>query len=226
MSVPTTPGSPESPPPSRLAQSKAFRRVVALLAVTLALTGVGFLVYPFATDVWAGVKQTRMEQQFADPGFRAAYRHGNIQEGQGVTRLRIPKLGVDVMVAEGTSEKSLSTGAGHYADTPLPGQKGNVGIAGHRTTWGHPFRHLERMRQGDHVILQTPFATYTYTIAPPFEGHDNPWAVAPTTYPVVGDQPVGHWLTLTTCDPPGSAQRRLVLRLELTKTKWTSGRTS
>lgn len=192
------------------------RRLVAGFAVVLALAGVGVLLRPLATNLWAHYRQGRIDRQFDDAQFRHNYRAGVIDVGDGLTRLRIPRLGVTVMVAEGTSGKALRTGAGHYTGTPLPGQPGNVAIAGHRTTYGHPFQHLERMKPGDIVSLKTPFAVYTYTVVPPFGGHGNPWAAAPTDYDVVASQPVGRWLTLTTCHPPGSARQRLVLRLRLT----------
>ncbi len=120
-------GRPESPDASgtgRAAQSrgaKALRRLAAALAVILALAGIGVLCYPFATNVWASHRQESMRQVFGEPGFRRVYRQHELKIGEPFARLRIPKLGVDVMVVQGTSQSVLRTGAGHYVDTPFPG---------------------------------------------------------------------------------------------------------
>jgi sortase A len=113
---------------------------------------------------------------------------------------------------------ALRAGAGHYVTTPLPGEVGNVGIAGHRTTFLRPFNRLDEMKPGDIVTLETPFAVYTYKTVQPFDGHANPWVVTPNDFSVVS-QGTGHLLTLTTCNPKGSARQRLVLRLSLVGSK-------
>ena len=61
----------------------------------------------------------------------------------------IPALNVDTVVVEGTGATALRAGAGHYPNTPLPGEEGNVAIAGHRTTYGKPFANLDRLAVGD-----------------------------------------------------------------------------
>jgi sortase A len=134
-----------------------------------------------------------------------------------LTKLIIPKKGIDlkVLVVEGTTPAALRAGAGHYPGTPLPGELGNVGIAGHRTTFGRPFNHLDEMRPGDEVLLETPFKIYHYVAVQPFAGHANPWVTTPKDFGVVQNVPGRHFLTLTTCNPKGSARQRLVLRLEL-----------
>ncbi len=78
------------------------------------------------------------------------------------------------------------------------------------------------MKPGDVVYLITPFDKYTYAVVPPFDGHSNPWVVAPDDLSVVAQTGVlgtGHWLTLTTCNPKGSAAQRLILRLTLVRTQ-------
>ena len=139
--------------------------------------------------------------------------------GQGLTTLRIPKIGVDAVVVEGTTPSAVRAGAGHYVDTPLPGEVGNVGIAGHRTTYGRPFNRLDELRPGDTAELETPFDVHTYRVAEPFDGPGNPWVVAPTDYGVVGQDVSGSVLTLTTCHPKGSARQRLIVRLELVESR-------
>ena len=69
------------------------------------------------------------------------------------------------MVVEGTGASALRAGAGHYPNTPLPGEEGNVAIAGHRTTYGKPFANLDRLKPGDEIILETPVGKYTYKVS-------------------------------------------------------------
>jgi len=191
-------------------------RLVSLLSVLFLLGGVALFAYPNATDVYQQSRQSTLQNQFDDPAFPQAYTTRSVQVGQGLTRLRIPKLDVDLLVVEGTTPSALRAGAGHYAGTPLPGDPGNVAIAGHRTTFGRPFSRIDELRDGDTVLLETPSADYTYRVLPPFGGHANPWPVQPTDYEVIGAAAPDHSLTLTTCHPKGSAKQRLILRLALT----------
>jgi sortase A len=172
------------------------------------------LGYPVYTDFVAARHQHALAADFTSPAYQRAYRAHAIKTGQGLTRLRIPKLGIDVMVVEGTTPAALEAGAGHYPGTPLPGEAGNVAIAGHRTTYGRPFNRLDELGPRDDVILDTPIGEDVYRVVPPFDGHPNPWVVGPDDFSVVAQRP-GHWLTLTTCHPKGSDLHRLVLRLRL-----------
>ena len=97
---------------------------------------------------------------------------------------------------------ALRAGAGHYPQTPLPCEPGNVAIAGHRTTYGKPFHNLDLLKPGDTIVLETPIGSCTYKMVPP------PFIVAPTDTSVVDPTPVPT-LTLTTCHPKGSARQRL-----------------
>jgi sortase (surface protein transpeptidase) len=76
------------------------------------------------------------------------------------------------------------------------------------------------MRAGDSVVLITPFQKCTYRVVKGFDGHANPWTVLPNDISVVSQDGVlgtGHWLTLTSCNPLGSAAQRIILRLTLVK---------
>jgi sortase A len=221
----TTPPVPERPRPARRLAGDALRRpggrrALSVLSIVLALAGVGMFAYPFATDLWSARIQSKLRNQFNDPNYRDAYRQRQIKVGQGLTRLSIPKISLDVLVVEGTTPAALKAGAGHYVNSPLPGEAGNVGIAGHRTTYGRPFNRLDEMRAGDVVFLDTPFARYEYKVVPTFDGQPNPHPVLPTDFHVVSKppDPNAHWLTLTTCHPKGSARQRLILRLTLSRT--------
>jgi sortase A len=224
-----TPPVPERPRPARRLVGDSLRRpggrrALSVLSIVLALAGAAMFAYPFGTDLWSARYQSRLRSQFDDPKYREAYKLRQIKVGQGLTRIVIPKLGLNVLVVEGTTPAALKAGAGHYVGTPLPGEAGNVAIAGHRTTYGRPFNRLDEMKAGDVVYLDTPFARYEYHVSPAFPagtpgGTVNPHPVLPTEYGVVAapSDPNAHWLTLTTCHPKGSARQRLVLRLELAR---------
>ena len=192
---------------------KTGRIALWFLVIALALGGIGFLTYPLVTDVWAHRIQHRLTQEFSSPQEKQLFLHP--VEGSPLTRLIIPRLHVSIIVVEGISGNALRAGAGHYPGTALPGAaSGNIAIAGHRTGFGEPFRHLERMTKGDEVDLVTPFGTYKYVVIGPFDGHGNPWITAPTDWSVVGPTPVAS-LTLTTCDPPHTSLNRMIVRAVL-----------
>jgi sortase A len=174
----------------------------------LAVVGLGSLAYPLATDLLQQRIQHRLAAGLSSPETSAAYRAGNVGVGHGLTRLRIPAIGTDVVVVEGTGRSALRAGAGHYPDTPLPGRPGNVAIAGHRTTYGKPFADLDRLRAGDLVGFETPVGPFTYRVVA------GPRPVDRGDLSVVAWSP-GSTLTLTTCHPKGSARQRLVVRAEL-----------
>lgn len=198
------------------------RRSVSLFTALMLLSGVGMFAFPAITDLWGNLRQRYVQDQSSQPGYQTLYLEHKVKVGEGLTRLIISndRVHVNVMVVEGTSLAALQAGAGHYVTTPFPCEQGNVGIAGHRTTYGRPFNKIDEMRPGDTVVLVTPFARCTYQVVPGFAGHSNPWVVLPNAYQVVGQQGVlgtGHWLTLTSCHPKGSDSHRIVLRLKLVK---------
>lgn len=193
------------------------RMFLWFVVASLALSGLGLLLYPVATDLWADKVQGDLQGQFADHSLEEiqAYKTDNVKVGQALTELRIPKLGVEVIVVEGISGNALRAGAGHYPTTALPGDAtGNVAIAGHRTGFGEPFRHIDKLRPGDRIELDTPIGRYIYEVVPPFDGHDNPWITHAEDWSVVSTtaEPT---LTLTTCDPPGTSLNRLIVRARL-----------
>jgi sortase A len=198
------------------------RQGVSVLSLVLFLAGVAMFAYPVGTDFYARYRQDQLQSTFSDPKIQQAYLDRKIGIGDGLTLLRIPKLDVKILVVEGTTPAALRAGAGHYVGTPLPGEAGNVGIAGHRTTFQRPFNRLNELRPGDVVTLETPFATYTYKAVPAFGGHANPWVVKPSDFSVVS-QGSGRLLTLTTCHPKGSARQRLVMRFALAETELKDG---
>jgi len=188
-----------------LRRRRWLRHSLSFASVVIGLVAVGMIGYPFYTNLYADRRQDQLERQFASDDLRQAYRDGQIQEGDSLTRIIIPAIDIDVVVVEGTTPSALRAGAGHYVSTPLPCEDGNVGIAGHRTTYGRPFHNLDLLTAGDEIILQTPVGECRYAVT-----EDSPLIVRPTDVTVI--QPtVEPTLTLTTCHPKGSARQRLVI---------------
>ena len=227
----TTPPVPADPRRVRALMGDALRRpggrrAVSVLSLVMFIAGIALFAYPLGTDLYSRYQQGNLQDAFEDPAVRDAYRLKQIKVGQGLTRLKIEKLGVDTLVVEGTTPAALRAGAGHYVGTPLPGEVGNVGIAGHRTTFGRPLNRMDELGPGDVVTLETPLAVHTYRAVPAFDSHANPWVVKPSDFSVVGQSTAKKTLTLTTCHPKGSARERLVMRFELVKTEDLSGKAS
>jgi len=84
-----------------------------------------------------------------------------IEQGDVLGRMDIPRLGMSVAVLQGTNSRILRRGVGHIVGTPLPGEAGNSGIAGHRDTF---FRALKDLRIDDQIRLQTPTAILRYRV--------------------------------------------------------------
>ncbi|MHB8513031.1 MAG: class E sortase [Actinomycetota bacterium] len=183
-------------------------------SVALMLAGASLFAVPFYTAYVASHLQHQAAQQLATGQTLGAYRTHKLAIGEAVTRLRIPKLGVNVIVVEGTSGNALRAGAGHYEETALPGDVGNVAIAGHRTGFGEPFRNLDQLRPGDLIYLDTPLGPYTYKVSASVDGHVNPWITDPDDWAVTVPLPTPT-LTLTTCDPPHTSHNRLIVRADM-----------
>ncbi len=84
--------------------------------------------------------------------------------GDAVARIRIPKLGLNAVVVNGTDHDSLKRGPGRYLGSRMPGEGELVYIAGHRTTYGAPFSRIDALRKGDRVVVELPYATFTYRV--------------------------------------------------------------
>jgi len=127
-----------------------------------------------------------------------------LQPGMLIGRLRIPRLNLAVMVREGASESTLRRAVGHIPGTGLPGQPGNVGLAGHRDTF---FRPLQNIRKDDTVDLDTGHGTVRYVVTAT-------QIVSPRDVTVLKASG-GKTLTLVTCYPfyyVGSAPKRFIVR--------------
>jgi sortase A len=130
-----------------------------------------------------------------------------VDTGQGIGRIEIPSIDVDLVVVQGTDTASLQKGPGHYPETAFPGQGRTIGIAGHRTTYAAPFHDIDEIADGDEITLEMPYGTFTYTVSK----HE---IVEPTQVEIVDD--VGHErLVLTACHPLYSAAERWAVFAEL-----------
>jgi sortase A len=97
---------------------------------------------------------------------RAAARYREqLEEGDAVGRLRVPRLQLDAIVVEGTRNATLAKGPGHYSKSYVPGEGELIYIAGHRTTYGAPLAHIDRLREGDEVRLDLPYGTFVYRVS-------------------------------------------------------------
>jgi sortase A len=87
-----------------------------------------------------------------------------LDRGDPVGPLIVPRLGLNMIVVNGTDHDSLTKGPGRYLGSYMPGEGELVYIAGHRTTYSAPFSHIERLRSGDRVTFELPYATFEYRI--------------------------------------------------------------
>ena len=137
-----------------------------------------------------------------------------INEGDPIAIIEMPTIGVTKYVVAGVQTADLKKGPGHYPATPFPGELGNASIAGHRTTYGEPFRHLDDLNIGDPIVITDLLGrqfTYLVSNQQVVEANDS-WVVATT-------DPTKAILTLTTCHPEFSAKQRLIISAELDLTQ-------
>jgi len=134
-----------------------------------------------------------------------------VRDGRPLGRIRMPRIGVSTVVVAGTDADDLRRGPGHYPDTPLPGARGTVGIAGHRTTYGAPFRRIDRLRRGDRIVVDMPYGRFTYRV-------ERTRIVAPTAVSVT-DRVSFDRLILSACHPLYSAAQRIVVFARLVRSK-------
>jgi len=136
-----------------------------------------------------------------------------IEIGDPIARIEMPALGTDHIVVAGVGVDELQQGPGHFPDTPLPGQFGNAAIAGHRTTYGQPFHDVDRLAEGDDIVITTPAGRFVYLVT-------GIRIVEPTDYYVVAtDDPTTAVLTLTSCHPKWSAAQRIIVSATLDPTR-------
>jgi sortase A len=143
--------------------------------------------------------------------FLAAWEARGVPAGAGVGRIVIPRVGLNEIVVQGTDASSLEKGPGHYPSTPLPGLGQTVAIAGHRTTYLAPFRHIDALRPGDRISVQMPYGRFDYTV----QYHR---IVSPSAWWITRN--VGYErLVLSACNPLFSAAQRIVVFARLSSVR-------
>jgi len=162
-------------------------------------------------DEVAALRPTPVEQRalrtLPDPGSRIAFAaralDRKVKPGQPIGRLSIPRIGLSKVIVEGTTTDVLPKGPGHYPATPLPGAPGTVAIAGHRTTYGAPFRDVDQLRAGDRIELRMPYAVVAYEV--------ERLRIVPPSATYVTARRGYDRLVLTACHPLYSAAQRIVV---------------
>jgi sortase A len=143
--------------------------------------------------------------------FLARAQHRGVRDGQAIGRIRIPRIDAGYAVVEGTNTADLRKGPGHYPSTTVPGLPGTVAIAGHRTTYLAPFRDVNKLKAGDPVVVDMPYARFTYAV-------QQVKIVSPDDVGVT--RSVGYdRLVLTACHPLYSAAQRIVVFARLKRTE-------
>ncbi|MER6498856.1 class E sortase [Streptomyces sp. NPDC001455] len=147
----------------------------------------------------------------------AAYR-----DGKPFAMLYIPRFGKgwEWPVLENTGTRTLQKGIGHYAGTARLGELGNFALAGHRRTYGDPFKDFPKLRPGDAVLLTDGTTWFTYRV------DRKPYRTVPGDIGVIDPVPrksgfdgPGRYLTLTTCDPEWGSSHRLIAWAHLDATR-------
>ncbi|MER5580772.1 class E sortase [Streptomyces asoensis] len=212
-------------------------RTFSELCVTVGAVIVLFVVYVL---FWTGVQADRVMGDQIDelhdrwdrqsvshgtgaaPGENASAPPAPYRSGRPFAVMYIPRLGStwNKPVLEGTATGTLKKGLGHYAGTARLGQSGNFSVAGHRRTYGDPFKDFPELRRGDAVVLTDGTTWFTYRI------DKGPYKTVPSDVEVIDAVPrksgytrPGRYLTLTTCDPEWGHSHRLIVWAHLDSTQ-------
>lgn len=159
--------------------------------------------------------ERRALASLSDEQARISFLAGELQrrsaEGSAVGRIVIPRIGASFVVVKGTGGEDLQSGPGIYSETSFPGIAGTTAIAGHRTTYLAPFRHIDALRPGNRILLQMPYAHLTYTVIAQR-------VVSPSNVHAAVDNVGYSRLVLSACTPLFSAAKRLLVYARLTRT--------
>lgn len=141
----------------------------------------------------------------------------SLDEGGVMAIIRVPRFGTDWAraVYEGITPGILAKGPGHYPRTALPGQVGNMAIAGHRTTHGHPFFDIDSLVEGDVIAIETRQSYAVYRVARTAIVRPSQSEVVAAVPQQPSTKPTEAWLTLTSCHPKFSAAQRYIVFAQL-----------
>jgi sortase A len=186
-----------------------MRAVLRFVAAVMMVSGVLLITDAVVTLLWqepvsafvADREQAQLEDALFDPPERVLRREP--LKGDAIARIEIPAIGVSEYVVEGTDTADLRKGPGHYPDTPLPGEPGTSAIAGHRTTYGAPFRDIDGLKRGNVIRVDMPDGRFVYRVERVTVVDDQDLSVL---------RPVGHRrLMLSACHPLYSAAERVIV---------------
>jgi sortase A len=186
-----------------------MRAVLRFVASVMMVSGTLLIADATVTLLWqepvsafvAERQQAQLKDAFFDPPKRVLRRMP--LEGDAIARLDIPAIGLSEYVVEGTDTGSLRKGPGHYPDTPLPGDRGTAAIAGHRTTYGAPFRNIDELERGQRMVVDMPDGRFIYRVERTKIVDDQDMSVL---------EPVGYRrLMLSACHPLYSAAERVIV---------------
>jgi sortase A len=184
---------------------------IRLVARVLLTTGSLALAYSAYVVIDAQAYQAIEQRRFERARQNAVTARPALVEGRSIGEIQIPRLGITAIVVQGDSPAILQRAVGHLADTPLPGESGNVVLAGHRDTF---FRPLKGIRAGDVITLKTRDGDFEYLV-------ESTAVVRPSDIQVL--LPTGgRILTLITCFPfsyLGSAPDRFIVRAREVKAR-------
>jgi sortase A len=201
--------------------ARAAVRSVGELLITAGLVLLLFCAYQLVwTNIAADRAQDRVSNTLREQWSRqgagdspGTIRLSKSDFGKGFAFLHIPRLGrkYSVPIVQGVALPDLSRGVGHYPKTAVPGQIGNFAVAGHRATNGEPFAHLDSVKVGDSLVVETRSSWFSYVV-------DKVQIVDPSAVwvldPVPGkpaQQPTRQLITLTTCNPRWASTQRLIV---------------
>jgi sortase A len=186
-----------------------MRAVLRFVASVMMVSGALLIADAGITLVWqepvsafvAEREQAALKDALFDPPERVLRREP--LKGDAIARMEIPAIGVSEYVVEGIDTGDLRKGPGHYPKTPLPGEPGTAAIAGHRTTYGAPFRDIDDLKPGQVIRLDMPDGTFVYRVEEVRIVDDSDLSVL---------EPVGHRrLMLSACHPLYSAAERVIV---------------
>ena len=149
----------------------------------------------------ANKQQDKLKTAFFDPPRRVIRRMP--LKGDAIARIDIRAIGISEYVVEGTDTTSLRKGPGHYPETPLPGEPGTTAIAGHRTTYGAPFRHIDELKPRQRIIIDMPDGRFVYRVEQTKIVDDQDLSVL--------DEVGYQRLVLSACHPLYSAAERIIV---------------
>ncbi|HEX8099334.1 MAG TPA: sortase [Actinomycetota bacterium] len=197
-------GAPQEVNTLGLTPKRASRLGIASLIVSALVVGhVGWMVW--GSGLGTARAQAQLRTEFGQSAGVDRHSTGRTYPvGSPIGVIRIPRIHLDMVVVEGTASEQLQKGPGHYRNTAMPwDESGRVGIAGHRTTYLHPFLALNQLRVGDRITIATRMGTFEYEVR-------ELRVVDPHDMSVL-DQTRRPTLALTTCDPIFSAAKRLIV---------------